>query len=422
VRGLNVATGLLTAASFAASLGLARAFAATGVFAEWNMLFDADPNIYLKNFSSGRTIGDWGGRSFIHPNLTNLVYPPLRLIAEMLQRLPGFPGSPAEIREMVALAVCPLVTALRVPLMVALGRALGLPALWALSLAALDAVSFSTRLSGSVPESYAFSATLITLAFWLAARNLNGERAPGPRGWLITLFFLIAVAMLNLVAGALILGATLLRTLPRRRALLVTAGIAVAAFAANGLLYEASRLKFRTIPHYHPIATEHLLDGFQPGLARPGIDYPRALANAFIPPAPAERPHVTALNRHRFEFTLERNEPGVRPWHAGTLVVLALAALAAACVPRWPERHRPLGAAAAGLLAFGALTHALFGIELILYMPQWTPAVMVLLAGLYHAGETPRRWLSIALPGLVVWAAVSNQIVIERMLQALSRG
>lgn len=419
MSALSIGTLLLTAASFAASLVLATAFAASGVFGEWNILLDADPNIYLKNFSTGRTIGQWGGRSFIHPNLSNLVYPVVRLFAEVAERLPFIAGSPAEIREAVALLVSPLATALRVPVLVALFRGLRLAPGWALTLAALDAAAFSTRLLGCMPESYALSGTLITVGFLFAVRTLNGDRPPGRGRWLVLLFVMIAVASLNVGAGAVILCAALWRAHPPRRAMLLAVASVAAAFALNAIAYEVSRLRFPTIPHFHPIATEHLTDGFRTGIERPGIDYPRALANAFLPPPPAQRPFVTPLNHHTFEFTLERGEQGVRDWDARTVLVLVLFAAAAAAAPWWPARHRPMYAAAAGLLLLGAFTHAIFGNELLLYTPQWTPAVMVLLAGLHHLPERGRRALGFALPLLVLVIAVANHVTLERMARIL---
>jgi len=75
--------------------------------------------------------------------------------------------------------------------------------------------------------------------------------------------------------------------------------------------------------------------------------------------------------------------------------------------------------AALVVLAEGAVVHAFFGKELLLYTQHWHAAVLVLLASLYYAPPPARRILDWALPGLVAVVAVNNLLTMSAILRIL---
>lgn len=415
---LAVGTALLALASFWAAIAFGRELVALGVLGEWNVLFDADPNIYFRNFATGRTFGYWGGRSFIHPNLTNFVHLPLRTLSELLAWLPFDLGSAAELRERLALLVTPVVAAVRVPLLALLMRALGLSVGWTLALCAMDTVSFSTRLFASIPESYLITGTLVVLILWMGVRALSGHHLR-PAAWLVALFLLGGVATLSLSVGAVILFVALRAHHRGARALLLTAALVVGAFTLNALAYQISRAVY-SAPPFHPRATEHLDDGWNPGAARIAYDYPRGLANAYLPPSPGTREEYHTENHHTHVLTFERGNPGVAAADARTVIFLGILVLCIAAGRRLPPGRRAPHGIAVTILALGALLHGVFGRELVLYAQHWKIAVLVLVAGLYHLPAPGRTMAWRGLVALVLAMTVNNALVMRDILRALA--
>jgi len=404
---LVVGTVVLAVLSFVAAVGLGRALAATGVLQDWNILFDADPVVYLKNFSTGKTIGDWGGRSFVHPNLTNFVYPVVRTISELLLRLPLDLGSAQEVRESVGMLVSPVVAVVRVPILVLLLRVLGLSTGWTLTLAAMDTVSFSTRLFASIPESYLLTGTMIILTFWLCARDLRRSKPPSLMLWGTVLYLLFGITSLNVVAGTLLMGIALWRHHRPRRALILTYAVASGAFGLNALTYEASRLVYPQAPSFNPMSTEHLADSWNPSPSRLG-HFATSLADAYFPPLPRARRHYEPDNVRDYTLTLERPKGWIPVPGPRTLVFVAMLVVAVAGI-RWiPPELSPLHWGALGIIACGALLHMFLGKELILYTQMWKIPVIVLLTTLPSAPQRLRRVLAFGVPLLVLAMAVNN--------------
>ena len=74
-RARSWAAALLGACALALHLAAGRRLEQTGVLHEWDVLFSADPTVYVTTFSTGRNTYRWGGRSFVHPNISNVLYP-----------------------------------------------------------------------------------------------------------------------------------------------------------------------------------------------------------------------------------------------------------------------------------------------------------------------------------------------------------
>jgi len=413
-----LATALLAVVAFGVSLALAAAFAAASVHAEWNVLFDADPNVYLRNFATGYTLGTWGGRGFVHPNLTNLVHPVIRLLALAIEHLPGRLGTPLEIRDALAFHVSPVIAAVRVVLMMLLMQALGLSLPWSIGLTVLDMTSFSTLLFSSIPESYAFTGAVLIALFWLGARTSRTEQPPGPTSWLAWTMLATAVATLDIVAAAIIRTLTEASRRPFARAAAATAAIVSLALFVNLAALKASQGVYG---HPTPLAqtTPQLADAWDPGIDRAVIDYPRALANGIIAPPPAAWAHPDSNYVHPFVLTLERGRPGVRAWDPRTVLALLLIGLGAAGWWWLPRASRPIHLAALAVLAEGAVVHAFFGKELLLYTQHWHAAVLVLISSLYYAPRPARRILDWAVPGIVGAVAVNNLLTMSAILRIL---
>ncbi len=412
-------TAALALTAFVIALANASAFAGFGVTTEWNVLFDADPNVYLRNFSTGRTIGTWGGRSFIHPNLTTLIHPPIRVLGALLARLPFDLGPAAGIREAMALLVSPLFAAVRVVVVMRLMRALGLPLAASVVMCAIDMLSFSTLLFASIPESYIVTGTLLAVMFGLAARETRGDHPPGGTTWLLATAAFTAVAMLNLPVAAVLMALALAFRHPRRRALGAMAFVASGALVLNAIVFKLTQRVFAPQLGFDPLASQQLPDAWNPGMLRALVDYPRAIANAFLCGSPARVPIMEPQNLHPFVFSLERANAQLPMWDVRTFVVLGCLAAGIACLRVVPRALRPLHVAAIAVMAQGAVVHAFFGRELFLYSQHWHIAALVLMSGLWHLPGRARAIVAVVMPCLALWIAVNNAFVMRGLMAAL---
>ena len=155
---------------------LARTWYALGVLDQHDVLFDADPVVFLQAFGDG----DMRDRLWrAHPNVRNLVNPPVR-------RPPASPGlvrpdwTPARARPRLPSWWRPAAAAsTTAAVFLTLRRARGI-ALAAVLAALLEAFAFSGLVFGSIPESYPLSGAMLAAAFLLLAEAVR--RAAGVSG------------------------------------------------------------------------------------------------------------------------------------------------------------------------------------------------------------------------------------------------
>jgi len=162
----------LFAGSFLERYPLARTWSALGVLDQHDILFDADPVVFLQAFRDGE-MRDRLWRT--HPNVRNLVNPPVRLAARLARVVrPDWTEERArgEAALLVAPAASGVTTAAVFLTLRLLGASLGAAALGA----ALEMSFFSGLVFGSIPESYPLSGAVVAVAFLLLA---DAARAGG---------------------------------------------------------------------------------------------------------------------------------------------------------------------------------------------------------------------------------------------------
>ena len=386
-----LAAAALTLLSFSLHLGLGAHFRGLGVCDEWNVLFDADPNVYLTSFAGGGLIGPWGGRSFVHPNLSNFVHPPLVLLARSIERLHLSRREPRELRRDLAMGVAPLFAALRVPVLLALFRLLGFPLGWGGLFCLLDLVSFSGLLFGSLPESYGPTGTLLAVTYLLVADAIR----PGGRirhaAWLATGVVVTGITISNLLPFALIYGLTV-RFQPRApRGASAMAGAAVstalmtAAVAALTFgIYRLGGYAAGSALPFSPHVTPHVFEAWDPDLLKAVRDFPLALANTFAPGLPGQVPKDFPGDLHSFTLTFAPTGRALTGFDLRSIAILAALAVGMAGHLRAPHVQRAMTWAIAGVMAFSWLFYSLYGRELFLYSQHWQVTALLMLAGIGH--------------------------------------
>jgi hypothetical protein len=400
----------LFAASFLIRVPLARAWSALGVLEQHDVLFDADPVVFLQAFGDG----DMRDRLWrTHPNVRNLVNPPVRLAAALVHLVrPDW--TPQRARAEVALLVAPAAsgatTAAVFLALCLMGASLGAAVVGAL----VEMVAFSGLLFGSIPESYPLSGAALAAAFLLLADALR----PGGRlrvvPWVLVASTASGITTTNLALIGIPLFFAASRTLRSRgRALAATAGLLLvsAALAVVALL----ALNF-AYGEWLPLRKIERTDTYlAPRAIETVRSFPDAVVSTVLPDRPAVVTTEIGLRRDypiKLGFTIEGGPQGVVSRLLRGLVVAGFLLLGALQLWRMPAR--PVLWAALGVLAFNLVLHSVYrGPDLLLYSMHWHAALALVLGATALA---PRRSATVLLACAV---AYNNAAVLSWMLRTL---
>lgn len=406
----------LFAASFLARYPLARTWSALGVLDQHDVLFDADPVVFLWAFRDG----DMRDRLWrAHPNVRNLVNPPVRLAAR-LARLARPAWTEERARGEAALLVAPaasgVTTAAVFLTLRLLGASLGAAALGAV----VEMSSFSGLVFGSIPESYPLSGTVLALAFLLLADAARAGGRLRPLPWILvgSTAFGITTTNLGLVAIPLFFAAS--RALgSRARAAAATAALGLAAavlgvlelLAVNAAYGE--RLPLRKVERTEPFLTPRPL-----ATAR---SFPEAVVSTVLPNRPAVVTSEIGLRRDypfKLMFTIEGGPASVVSRLLRGLVVAGFLLLGALQLARLEGPGPPLLWASLVVLAFNLALHSVYrGPDLLLYSMHWHAALAVVLGACALA---PRRGAIELLAAAVAFNSFSVLWWMVRTLRALA--
>jgi hypothetical protein len=451
-RPLRVAL-LLGLASFVLHMGFADWLAARGALRPINLFFDADCGWFLDEFATGE-IGppSYGPRCVIHPNVANLIEPPIAFVAAVGDRVVGRSGSDLlrslarrfgfaavaddprfttahALRTAIAVAIAPLAAAVRTAFVFLTLDLVGLPLLWALLATLLCTLSASGFLFGAIPESFGLSGAVFAWIFHLVARVAARSRPVAPATWVVAGTLAASITLTNLapfgLAAAIAFHA---QERDLRRALLRATGIGAAALLATGLIFVVLTPLEGSSVAREAAAVEQAHEIMLPRSGAQAARYFGGLVDTLAPPLPnmlrgSFDPPIRDARVVRFTFrhdlaSIASDDPHVvraecapsRPWRRALAAALVLGALTFALLRlrKTPPPFRIVAQAAFALLAFNALFHAFFGYEIFLYSQHWLVALILALAtGMVGNGGVARagRVLFVA---LIVLAAVHS--------------
>jgi hypothetical protein len=410
-RAVAACAAALFAASFLVRVPLARAWSALGVLEQHDVLFDADPVVYLQAFGDG----DMRDRMWrAHPNVRNLVNPPVRLLAALV-RVVRPDWTVERARREVALLVAPAASAATTATIFLTLRLLGASIAAAAAGALVEMSAFSGLVFGSIPESYPLSGAVLAAAFLLLADAVRSGRLRG-LAWVLvaSTAFGITTTNLGIVAILLFLAASrTARSLPRAAgvtAAVLALAVAVAAaefFAVNAAYGEwvAMRKFERTDTYLAPRAGETFRA------------FPEAVVSTVLPDRPAVVMNEIGLRRDypiKLGFTMEDGPQGLVSGLLRGLVVAGFLLLGAMQLARAEGIGRPILGAAAAVLAFNLVLHSAYrGPDLLLYSMHWHAALALVLGATALA---PRRAAAVL---LAVAVAFNNAVVLSWMLRTL---
>lgn len=136
---------------------LANIWAEKGLFDQFEIIFDSDPNEWLLFYSTG-----YGFESLQHPLANYIVSPFLRII-EKIFSIFGLVEDSKTFKLALSLYVAPFVTALKAVTFYTIFRLLNIGWLQALLASTIAALAFSSVVFGATPESYPISGFVFAL-------------------------------------------------------------------------------------------------------------------------------------------------------------------------------------------------------------------------------------------------------------------
>jgi len=172
---------------------LAHHWASMGLFAQYNVVFDADPNLGTLALAHG-----WMDFNFNHPLMNYMTAIPLRVLAKVLA-IAGPIENEAAWREAALLYLLAALAAAKSLFFYFSFRVLRL-SIWQASAATMiGSLSFSSVVFGAVPDSYALSGATMALGMWLALLMATGQARWVRRAWWLTAMCSIGITVSNVI-------------------------------------------------------------------------------------------------------------------------------------------------------------------------------------------------------------------------------
>lgn len=372
---------LLAAATFVCNDSLERRLDRLGAFDQWDVIFDADPNVRLDLFASG----GWRRRCSVHP-LLRLVSLPIRGAVALADRAGLSVSPPRDSRRALAMLVAPVCSALTAVVMfrVFLGAGYGDPA--AAAGALLHQVTFSQVMFGSVPDHFVVGGLGMSLVLLCGLVLPSADRIGWPR-WIAAGVFTAGITISQIVPTCLLFAACCRgggmspRATARATAILGGSSVAL-ALSMNWLLTFPDG---PSSPHSHVAEIAEYARFFPSSPVEHALGAIAALPNSIAPPparvVPGEPRHTV---RYRIRLTLESVRDPVR------IAVVWIPFLFGAWLGLRSDDpvRRSLCLGSVAIVLYNLLFHAIWGNEWFLYSQHWlAPLVFVMTGPLRDAGR-----------------------------------
>ena len=307
---------VLSALVFALHLALEAKLRNLGAFACFNTLFNADPGLTLEAIASGG-----GGNHVSHPLLEYFFSIPIWTIAKLGALVSGGAVDEVLARRSLGLIVVPAAAGLQVFILLRLFRQLGLSFRSAVLLTLVGALSFSTLILGSIPESYVLSSLCISLAYLLFLKTRGRPGVREELTWVALGVLTAGITVTNIAAVAalhFLRGATLGRSFRGRflgTAVMATLALSVTLAAGLGL----DRL-FDAQPGGTPDEMVWISRYFVHDPVVQLTTFPTAVVNGLMPPVPGRKPNRFALKAQREAEKVDKVSIRRRPARASSLL------------------------------------------------------------------------------------------------------
>ncbi len=377
-RSTVAAALVLALLSFALGTVVSLRLSELRVYDEWDVWFNADPNVYLATFADRPPHFDYR-----HPAIWLFTQAPIAAGAHLLEPLHLVGASPEAVRRALALLLAPAAGACRSVVLLLFLRGLVGRLRPAIALCLLDAVSFAGIAFGSIPESYPLSALAIAAMYLLAYRWHPRTIWRSRLVWTLLGATAIAVTITNAIPFVVLLATSRLRAGASRASTLRALGatLAVATLAVGGAAW-AGAVRWRLPVSLHSVPHVEYFYHL-PTLSR-AAQVARGFGHTFLAPRPGTIPTWAPITespdyRDLFSFSVPDARARAAPWRGLVTAAALLLGISGFVLRRGP----PLDLAAPTvILLLNFVLHLFYGHEYALYALHWQASLLVLLAGI----------------------------------------
>lgn len=377
--------------------------------------FHADPDLRLSAaFSSGII-------ELKHPNIGVIVGLPIAALSWLL-RLAGIgAGSPDANDLWLVTLVPPVCAALRTLCTYKALRLLTGNLRLAILLSLLDIVAFEALTIGSVPESFALSATCIAAMYWTMESDAADLKPIRSWRWTVIGTVAMAVTLTNVVPLTILLAVAIRR---RRLALWpgvrIMSGVVLAATAINAVGV-VSRLTVRGIAESYELDTGSTINWTHAPTLATATQIGWAMAHTILAPTPALHPGVEPqADNPDYDFQIvyppEYSHDASSWWRA-------LAALGMLAIGVWgyvSDKSKYLqGSAALAILGANFLLHLWYGHYYFLYGLHWQLSLIWLVAGMAFLPAQRRLFATAVLTVFLMITAANSWYVLQQLFAIL---
>jgi len=367
----------------------------------------------------------WGGRGIRHPNVSNMINPPVRLIAYVLDSIGLVKDSQEVIRSNIALIISPMASAVKIFVFGLILSTLGANKTQLIIGMLIAAASFSQLIFGTIPESFGISGMALTITFLLLVKDVKHGDQITWWAWFILGVFSIGITLTN-IAFIGILFLTLLFSQKRSFRFVIIAGSSLLAIILTASLalhlvmnyiYEIDESTSLTAEQAKNSYTKYAHQNITNNIKT----FPYALADSIAPGEPIARDiGYETKGLYKYVVTLKKyNERG--GFSIINLVLLFSLVFSAIYSWRGSKVLKAVIASSISILLYNCILHSLWGSrELFLYSQHWHTAIALLLVttSLVH---NDRNTYSLLVGAVMLIISVNNILRLQQVFDFLSK-
>jgi len=384
-----------------------------GYFDVYNIFFDTDPNKNLSAFAHGR------GLHAVSHAFLELFSVTIRIIEFAFSSLSTI-SNRLEFRELFALAISPIFSALTIVCFYKILMQLKIKTIDANIFTLIFSASFSNVIFAIIPETYAISCFLIALLVHYYLRSGQMKQSGSPLAWLMIAILLTGITITNIVIFFLIFSAHLLKNEKFdyyntfRKASLYSISAVLLVF----IYYKMSHFLFSAITGID-VKTgsvggiDWIAKYVTTSLYKAGINIINlfsASINAFLAASPKTALHTTSseLTYNLLSFTRYKAD---YLWLSSVAILCSAFAYASKehlKEKRWHDLYLISGL----IIVFNFSLHVLFGREMFMYTQHWIIPLCLILVPVLSG----RRALSITFLLLLVGVNLQFLFNVEQLV------
>jgi hypothetical protein len=378
-----------------------------GYFSVYDIFFDTDPSSNLGSFAHG-----WGRHAISHAFL-ELFSIPIRII-EMIYSNLFVVTDRLEFREIIALSLSPIFSALTLVYFYRILTLLNINKLDANVFTLIFAVSFSNIVFAIVPETYAISCFFISYLIYYFLENEKQKVNGNVLVWITLATLLSGITITNICIFYLVFFVHLLKNeqLSWFNAVKKASFYSIIALLAVIVFYKTSHfiLDYKTGSEGGSKWIERFMTSSFWELKRNSANLFSASINSFIGVFPklSDNNQCIDFTCNAISFTRDKSDLLLLGFVAIIWGAVAFHAKKIVFVKRWQNLYLICGL----IVAFNFVLHILFGREMFMYTQHWITPLLLLLVPIIQ----DKRLISIGLLVLLVIVNVDFLLNVEQLV------